>query len=69
MLFELTLTQERSLELTDTRGRPHSNDHLRWHELYLIAGVIVYEHADLPRGDLLTVEEFMEDVERRLRRE
>ena len=47
----------------NSAGRPHTNDNLRWHELFKIAGVIRYEHIN----DEMTVEDFMTDVERRLK--
>ena len=52
------------------RSRPHCNDLVRWEELIQIAGVLQKE-PEIPdpiKEHMLTIDEFMASVERRMRK-
>ena len=51
--------------MESSTGRPHSDDNLRWFELFLISGLVHYVPEDYSIPEM-TVDEFMDDVERRL---
>ena len=49
-------------------GRPHTNDDIRWFELFTIAAVVYYDPPQPIQEPTITVDEFMDYVEKKLRR-